>query len=397
MSYSNGKITAPVSIYDVQRAIGASSPDLGTLCKHSSINKWAKYKPIALVTIDTVTGQWSASQNAWLAAATWWKGGDGHCGLTFSTFNTISSSFLSQLMAGSLQWVYNRPTGGSSQPFRLQDFAQYFHEAVEPVGALAGAGRTIYVPPSGSGMRTLTLNYDAPAAGDLNLTLADFGHGGVSFVNYYLGVVLWKSSSNYRVVTSQNKIGTTGSTLIECEIGYSDIGTWQVMPFLSSIRIDAYSGGQAGTFLSAGYASPDTIIIASSGTVFMINASGSWSNRAYTQVGLNVVVENNSSASKTFTGGLTVYIYETPDSATSGAGGTLVGSWTYSTSFTVAANSTYTIPENLYNSLLDTYFCGYINNLTRQNGKEYWVTARFTDGTSIDNQYEPVQDEIMPE
>ena len=47
--YSNGKITAPVSIYDVQRALGVGSNDLKTLCDSETLNLWAKYKPVRLV------------------------------------------------------------------------------------------------------------------------------------------------------------------------------------------------------------------------------------------------------------------------------------------------------------------------------------------------------------
>ena len=54
MPVSNGFITAPVSISDVQTAIQNTSTDLGTLCSYHSesggvqvgINKWAKYKPV---------------------------------------------------------------------------------------------------------------------------------------------------------------------------------------------------------------------------------------------------------------------------------------------------------------------------------------------------------------
>jgi hypothetical protein len=42
----NGKITAPVSIYDVQQVLGENSTDLATLCKSSKINKWSVKKPI---------------------------------------------------------------------------------------------------------------------------------------------------------------------------------------------------------------------------------------------------------------------------------------------------------------------------------------------------------------
>lgn len=47
MSYSNGIISAPVSIDDVKQALGESSNDLATLCKSENINIWSKYKPIS--------------------------------------------------------------------------------------------------------------------------------------------------------------------------------------------------------------------------------------------------------------------------------------------------------------------------------------------------------------
>lgn len=46
MAYSNGSIYAPVSINDVQRALGMSSGDVATLCKSDRVNPWARYKPI---------------------------------------------------------------------------------------------------------------------------------------------------------------------------------------------------------------------------------------------------------------------------------------------------------------------------------------------------------------
>lgn len=55
MPYVNHRVIAPVSIYDVQRALGVSSGDLGTLCKHTNINLWARYKPIRYECIGPVT------------------------------------------------------------------------------------------------------------------------------------------------------------------------------------------------------------------------------------------------------------------------------------------------------------------------------------------------------
>ena len=393
-------INAPVTIANVASIVRSGGTDLADIIANGNINKWAKYKPIVRATVDTVSGQWDRNNNTWLASANWWRGGDGHCGLTFSVFSdlgtlTNSSTFLYKLYHLQLPWTYTKPSGGSNSPYRLQDFARYDSDAVPCVGQLAGAGGTIYVPASGQGTRTLTLNYDSPSAGDTNLTLSDFAHGGTSFTQFYLAVLMVKGN-RYIVVSSVNHIGETGSALIETEVGYDDIGTWQVVPFLSSVIITATGQFQTGTYISAGYDQLDIIKLASSGSVFQIFASGVWSNTAYTQVGIQVTVKNNNSAAKTFTGGLTVYIYKTDPSATSGATGTLEAQYTYSTTFTVNANSSYTIPATLYNQLLDDYFVAYMN-VTRDQNYEYWVTARFVDGTSIDNEWEPVQDVIMPE
>ena len=401
MPFSIDTINAPVSIFDVQSCFGLSYNDIGRLITYANINKWAKYKPIVRATIDTVTWQWDATNKVWLSTAYWWKGGDGHCGLSFTTFPSLgsltnSNSFLYKLYHLLLPWTYTKPSGGANSPFRLQDFAQYYHDAVPPCVQLVGAGRTIYVQTTGQGTRLISLNYDAPPEGSENLSLSDFSHNGVSFQSFYLAALM-VNGSNYIIVSSEHTIGDTGSTVIDAQIGYDDLGTWQIVPFLSSVQITQQGQLQSGTYISVGYDKLDTIIVASAGSLYMIIATGTWSNTSYTQVGLNVTIENNNSSAKTFTGGLTVYIYETDDDATTGAGGSLVGSWTYSTSFTVQANSNYTIPENLYNQLLDMDFCAYINNLTKREGKEYWVTARFTDGTTVDNQYEPVQDMIMPD
>lgn len=45
MAYNNGRITFPVSIEDVRRAIGVASNDVATLCKHTNITPWARFRP----------------------------------------------------------------------------------------------------------------------------------------------------------------------------------------------------------------------------------------------------------------------------------------------------------------------------------------------------------------
>lgn len=46
MAYDGTRITGPVSIADIRRALGVTSVKAGELCTSSAINKWAKYKPV---------------------------------------------------------------------------------------------------------------------------------------------------------------------------------------------------------------------------------------------------------------------------------------------------------------------------------------------------------------
>ena len=76
MAYANGIISAPVSIYDIQRAIGVSSKYLGTLCKSNNINMWAKWKPVSKNIIDTMSqlnSDKTWKTDAQLGTAAWWR------------------------------------------------------------------------------------------------------------------------------------------------------------------------------------------------------------------------------------------------------------------------------------------------------------------------------------
>ena len=63
MGYVGNIVVKPVSIYDVQQALGTSENDLGTLCTRTSINMWAKYKPINYNAIGIITDANRATKN----------------------------------------------------------------------------------------------------------------------------------------------------------------------------------------------------------------------------------------------------------------------------------------------------------------------------------------------
>lgn len=121
MGYANGIITAPVSIADVQQAVGNSSGDLGTLILNGTINKFARYKPVKYPTVGLITDANRQSV--------------GH-GIILPDTLVVSAMDASNVAdAAANDWGYDRPAGGLSSPYRLADFADYDVNAVPPIQA----------------------------------------------------------------------------------------------------------------------------------------------------------------------------------------------------------------------------------------------------------------------
>ena len=130
MAYNNGMITAPVSIYDVQRALGISSGDVGTLCRSGMINMWAKFKPIYHAAIGLlknsqrqdgshIVSGYSISWGIMKPSASSWS----------DYINTTDGVVKSGL------WGYDKPEGGAASPYRLSDFVE-----INNSGAVTGNG-----------------------------------------------------------------------------------------------------------------------------------------------------------------------------------------------------------------------------------------------------------------
>lgn len=170
MANSGGLITPPVSIQDVRQVLGNSSTDLGTLCKASQINMWAKYKPVPYAKIDT-TDEFDKTTNKWKSTARWWRKP-----IALSVNSGATCGFVVPYMdVGSLSggypdaWVSKKPSGGANEPYRLTDFANYDHNAVCP----------FYISlPSVAIWNGSKIIGDAristPSVGENNLTLNDF-------------------------------------------------------------------------------------------------------------------------------------------------------------------------------------------------------------------------------
>ena len=224
MSYINGIISAPVSIYDVQRALANSSPDLGTLCRAANINMWAKFKPVVLAQIDT-TSEWDFTNNRWKDDASWFQGRTGACGITPYS-NTNFANIISNTDGSNNGWVYNRPTGGAQSPYRLTDFAGYNHRAFPAASNFIGSNQLS----AGDHFSAQCL---IPAvAGSDNVTLDIFS------AHMYFGAAIVNSSNNNVIFWGTNSAYGTYEVLFTLPSDFPT-GTYRVYPFLCADAIQA--------------------------------------------------------------------------------------------------------------------------------------------------------------
>lgn len=119
MAYSNNRIEAPVSIYDVQRAISNGSPDLGTLISTGAINIWARYKPVR--TLRSIVGALTFATR---------KGVNFGVQVPFCQDAMMNEKVYNILnrVSGEETWAYLPPRGnvqgGVQEFYRLTDFAR---------------------------------------------------------------------------------------------------------------------------------------------------------------------------------------------------------------------------------------------------------------------------------
>lgn len=125
MSVSGSKVTAPVGLGEVASLLGESS-DLKTVCMSSKINSNAKYKPIRWnkYTVHNTDGSLINIVGTDGVSRKYWQAQDGLCGFQIPATNQIISA---QSEDG--VWNYLPPVGGDVSPFRLEDFAGYYHNA----------------------------------------------------------------------------------------------------------------------------------------------------------------------------------------------------------------------------------------------------------------------------
>lgn len=296
MAYDSttGKITAAVSIDDLKRCFGVViekvsdtnakgvSCDLGVIIGKSvgdtftdvngvqwrvksrrEINMWAKFKPVSSAlpfnNVNTiVSSQYNSTTGKWKTSASqqWWRDTQDYTnsdlvlqstkyGLYVKKTNSVKSLYnLYNLFGG--EWVYAKPTGGSTSPYRMTDFVEYNHNATDQ-SAKVTASSTVVIQTSNNGIWSidvarLMIEDDTALANRDYLKQED----ALGFTNVYFGfAVCYKSPLPSGKSVGDPVFFTTGTHYEgvsdqQLKKGYS----YYIVPFWSDVKLGQDTGAQ---------------------------------------------------------------------------------------------------------------------------------------------------------
>ena len=220
---SIGIITAPVSIYDVQRAIGNGSHDLKKLATLTAVKKWARFRPVEYRPAGNnyyrgpLTESQRASVNYGIGNIPVWHSGktirnvvNFWLGLDTSTTN-CPNDYEASLPAS--WWTMVLP----STVARITDFVSaekpttkgYFSGAEPPIGQITSPAIVI----SANGNATIAYQMGLAGATDgLTITYSDLSvMASHSYADMYFGVVIVIGNTIY-LATQSNNVGPQPSS-----------------------------------------------------------------------------------------------------------------------------------------------------------------------------------------
>ena len=280
MPYASGRVYIDISstpndgvaIYDIQRAVSSTRPDIGGLITYGDINKWAKYKPVINPTMDTYSQLEDDNVNnrkVWKSSATWWRGLTGvnaTCGLTIPAYS------IGTIVGTDDIWEYTRPNGTlATQPFRFLDFNQYNNNAQRPFRlTISYTG----VLDSLSAVRAELYMWPVAQLPADNLLLSDIGN----FGNYYFGIVVSDGTQAYIKTNADNiSTGLDQLTLAGCPLIQS-AGDYDVYAVLASTAQTSWANIYNGNIWSLncddGYGHRVVTIVARAENVYKIAVNG---------------------------------------------------------------------------------------------------------------------------
>lgn len=223
---TTGVISAPVSIADVQQALGVASNDLATLCSSSNVRMWSKSKPMNINKLFGITESDKEKINYGISNAPW-----------VNTYGACKD-YIGQ--SASSYYVYSRPLGGSTSPYRLEDFIGYDSTATAPIYASdkTSLSQGIY-----NGGKYVDVYINVRGANShpnwLNLSYLDYRGADGSLItaakNCYLGLVLKGANGTFQTIIPSPVSTLTAGDQIDMSARIENdncYGTFTMMPFL---------------------------------------------------------------------------------------------------------------------------------------------------------------------
>lgn len=254
-----GGVTYGISVYDVQRALGRGTPDVGLLCSDQEwyldhidpltdepvyllrrvgkINRWAKYKPVRYNKLGILTDAERKSV---------------YFGFDITPTKGGAADLSSFLTRYATEWTYHPPRGkgngasGADEWFRLLDFDGYNrnancfineYDSIFPPYTIVGQSiRFRFGLNSGA-----NLNTNSIGVADLQLNL--LGDITIDFNDLY-GGLLFVQGTTYKLITSPYKLGEDNQQYVythgtEITVpAFDSTGSYTVYPVLSR---NAYS------------------------------------------------------------------------------------------------------------------------------------------------------------
>lgn len=215
----------------VANILGENSHDIGTLCKSSRINPWSRHKPV-IFPHDNVD-----------AYPDWYRGVDGNCGFTIPRIARVTD-----LITTTINWTYNRPTGGASAPFRIGDFRSYTTDA--ELGIRTNIRENIKINLLKE--QYLALHLELVDIGDFyTLTWSDFKNSFIKNLYFTVGIsttsfLFYQSANSVDALTANSTI-SNGGTSIYVPARYFGVRTYNMFLFLSDTPfnwVNATTGNQ---------------------------------------------------------------------------------------------------------------------------------------------------------
>lgn len=356
MSNSNGIITAPVSIEDVATTLGSGSRDLGTLCKHTNINVWSKYKPV----------RWNNKPGINLTSAEWWKAEDGSCGINFTNakatdYAGIIAKFTSDKKNG---WVHNPPTGGNYD-YRLLDFENYKQDA-EPmissfnVDAKVAEGGVLHAYYDYNESET---EEGVPAS----LKFSDIKADGTALLSSYaFGVVVTDSNGTYKGRALNGSGGLVEYSVVGLTLG----STYKAYPVLAKTAVDQFDEDVTNVFFTLPNAAPAEFKIVtkeeSLGLVIELMATYTYTSGKASGISWTLTISNTGTSPYMFNTNTVRCRFTTSSESSSMVTGeqtATIANFTVSASTTATKTGSFTLDYSKYPNK-EYYLMFYLNNGT---------------------------------